>query len=298
MHTIGASTKLHRAWSPSRLVLASIATLVLVVGASLFSVRAFAALTNVPETGTPGYLSLRSDPYPAQFLELSPGSPARWQIAADLRDAETATLTLEMRKDGELVDHPRGLEVTVERCDTEWAGFPAAPTCSANPVLVTRATPLDDYATSSPIFDLDGVTAASGTYLLVTLAVEDSPEAAADESLMNLTGDIGFALTATGDAPQATSTPTPTPSTPATPGASPTPGAPGQPGDPGRPGQPGAVGRTPLAATGVDIAALLALGAGAIGLGLVISSARAAGRRNAAEALGTPLITDDRGDLR
>ena len=56
MHTIGASTKLHRAWGPLRLVLASVATLVLVAGASLFSVRAFAALNHVPETGTPGYL--------------------------------------------------------------------------------------------------------------------------------------------------------------------------------------------------------------------------------------------------
>ncbi|SKC35782.1 collagen-like protein [Okibacterium fritillariae] len=302
MHTIGASTKLHRAWSPLRLVLASVATLVLVAGASLFSVRAFAVLNDVPETGTPGYLSLRSDPYPAQFLELSPGSPARWQIAADLQDAETARLTLEMRKDGELVDHPRGLEVTVERCDAEWTGLPDAPTCAANPVLVTEATPLDDYSSTSPVFDLDGLTAASGKFLLVTLAVEDSPEAAADESLMNLTGDIGFALTATGDSIGATPTPTPSPSTPATPGPSATPGAPGQPGQPAQPGQggqPGATGRSPLAATGVDIVALVALGAGAIGLGLVVSSARAAGRRNAAAATtGTPLITDDRGDLR
>ncbi len=300
MHTIGASTKLHRAWSPLRLVLAGVATLVLVAGASLFSVRAFAALNDLPEPGLPGYLTLRSDPSPAQFMDLAPGSPARWEIDAGLQDADAARLTIEMRKDGELVDHPHGLEVTVERCDAEWTGSEDAPVCNDNWALVMDATPLDDYSTSSPVVDLDGLTAASGKYLLVTLALDDSPEAAADESLMGLTGEVGFGLTATGDGVAATPTPTPTPGATVSPGTPGTPGQPGQPGQPAQAGQPGANGRSPLAATGVDILALVALGAGAIGLGVVISSARAAGRRNAAaaSASGTSLITDDRGDLR
>ena len=106
------------------------------------------------------------------------------------------------------------------------------------------ATPADDYTTSSPTFDLDPLAADAPTYLLLSLAVEDSAEAAADESLMGLTGDMAVGLTAVA----LDDIPVP-------------------------PTRPGAM----LPPTGADFTALLAmaaLAAGALGLGTALRIAR------------------------
>jgi hypothetical protein len=120
---------------------------------------------------------------------------------------------------------------------------------------VTVATPADDYTTSSPTFELRPLRADRPEHLLVTLAVEDSAAAMADESLMGLTGSMGLGLTATAidDRPI-------------------------NPIRPDRPERPGG----PLADTGLDgqlsgLAALGALTAGLLGLALVVSRVR--GRR-------------------
>ncbi|PJJ55630.1 hypothetical protein [Compostimonas suwonensis] len=237
-----------RGWTTGRAALALLCVVVLGAGLSLFSARAYAILVDVPETGVPGHLALQSDPLPAQFLALSPGEPAFWQIGAQLSDAERSSLSLEIRKDGAVVEHPRGLVVTVQRCDEPWVGAE----CASGAAEVLTATPSDDYASSSPIVDLDGLDAQSGRYLLVELAVEDSAAARADESLMGLTGDLGFGLTAAADSPPGPPTPSGTPAPPQ--------------------GAPVAPDRLP--SMGVDAAALALLALGFGGLALTVGGAR------------------------
>ena len=213
----------------------------LVCGLSLLATSAQAAYQPVPETGDAGRLVLLSDPYPASFLDLSPGAVRYWQVAATIEGATSASLVLELRKGGELVEHPDGLVVTIERCDEEWTGVAEnAPQCAAGRAPVTRATPADDYTVDSPVFDLDGVDAVDGTHMLVALSLESTDTG--DESLMGLDGDMGLGLTA----------------------AAVDPGAPVVPGPP----PPG------LAVTGVDPMGLVLAAFGAMGLGVALLASR------------------------
>ncbi|WJM16672.1 hypothetical protein [Microbacterium arborescens] len=221
----------------------------LVTGTVLLAGVANAALVEVPETGTPGRLVLAADPYPAEFRDLSPGDTRAWQVQARLEDASSATLALELRKDGDLVTHPRGLRVTVQSCAEEWTGLPDAPVCASGAQPLTVATPADDYRFSSPSFNLPALAADAPVSLLVTLGVEDSPEARADTTLMGRTGDTDLALTAV--AIDDTVPPVVQPPVPAPPGT----------------GMPG------LPATGGDLSALaavLALAGGFLAAGLAL----------------------------
>lgn len=179
-------------------VLAAAASLVLLAAGGVFVAgSARAAFVDVPPTGAPGRLVLSADPYPAEFLELSPGDPAFWQIQARLEDAATATLALELRKSGRLAQAPRGLVMRVDVCDEPWSGAPEQPVCAPGSRSVTVATPSDDPARTSPTFDLRPLAPSAPQYLLVTLSVEDSDAARADASLMGLRGQVGVGLTAT-----------------------------------------------------------------------------------------------------
>jgi len=175
----------------------AVLSLVLLVGGGLIAgTAARAAFVDVPPTGHPGRLVLSSDPYPAEFLDLSPGDPSYWQVAARLEDAVGATLSVELRKSGALVSRPRGLEMTVDECDVPWSGLGDVPVCDGTVSPIAVAMPSDDYETSSPTFQLGSRAASAPTFLLVTLAVEDSAAARADASLMGLVGTMGVGLTA------------------------------------------------------------------------------------------------------
>ncbi|RKT33820.1 hypothetical protein DEU34_2425 [Microbacterium sp. AG1240] len=178
------------------LLTAALSLALLVGGGLIAGGAARAAFVDVPPTGHPGRLVLSSDPYPAEFLALSPGDPSYWQVAARLEGAVGATLSLQLRKTGELVSHPRGLEMTVDECDVPWIGLGEGPVCTGTAIPVAVATPLDDNATSSPTFQLGSRAASAPVFLLVTLAVEDSADARADASLMGLVGTVGIGLTA------------------------------------------------------------------------------------------------------
>lgn len=179
-------------------VLAAAASLVLIGAGGLFVADAArAAFVDVPPTGAPGRLVLSSDPYPAEFLDLSPGDPAFWQIRARLEDATRATLALELRKSGPLAETPRGLIMQVDVCDAPWAGFPDQPLCASGSRPVTLATPAEDYTSASPSFELRPLTPSAPQFLLVTLSVDDSAAAQEDTSLMGLRGRMGIGLTAT-----------------------------------------------------------------------------------------------------
>jgi hypothetical protein len=240
-----------RVRSARRVALLVLSSLMVAAGLSAFSTSAFAAFVPVPTAQGP-HLSLESDPQPAEFTDMSPGSVEHWQISAALVDP-TSTLTVEFSRAGSLITNPLGLWVEVDRCDQAWTDVTATPVCGSGGVNVFGPVAANSVPDTS-VYDLAGLTNAHDKYLLVTLSIPDSPAAEADTSLMGLTATMGFGLTATG-ADQT---------------------SPGNPSSPTGPTSPGSPGDGSLAFTGVDIAGLLLLALGALGLGLVILGARKA----------------------
>ncbi|MGA1836196.1 hypothetical protein VD659_04615 [Herbiconiux sp. 11R-BC] len=220
-------------------------------GSLLLADSARAAFIDVPETGTAGRLVLSADPYPAEFLNISPGDPAYWQVDARLQDATRATLSLELRKNGGIATHPRGLTMTVDRCSVPWTDPTTNPSCSDGFARIVVATPADDDASSSPTFTLQPLVAGSPEHLLVTLAVEDSAAARSDDSLMGLTGNMGLGLTATAIDDQPITPVTPVPA-----------------------GSGGGLAKTGLDTGLQNVLAFGALTAGLLGLVLVVARAR------------------------
>ncbi len=177
----------------------------------VLSSPARAELVELAPNGAPGRLVLSTSHLEEDEHLLSPGRPSHWQISATVEDAARATLALELRKSGELVEHPRGLVKRIDSCERPWTDLDTAPVCSADQRHIVETTPADDHRTSSPTFELDPVTPGAPEYLLVTLSVEDSPAAAADPSLMGLRGDVAFGLIAVAfePLPQAPAAPSP-----------------------------------------------------------------------------------------
>lgn len=237
--------------------LAAASVVALLSGAGVVSAAA-ADYVAVPETGAPGRLMLFSDPYPADFLDMRPGEPAYWQIAADIEDADRATLAVELQKAGALVDHPRGLEVRVDTCATEWVDVPSAPACATGAEPVTTAGPSNDYSTGSPLFDLEApLRENERRHLLVTLSIDDSAEASADETLMGLTGEIGIGVRAV-----------------AVDGDPVEPAPPGEPGGPDDGTDPPDGGLPVTGGPAVPLGAIALVAAGLVGLGAALSLAR------------------------
>jgi hypothetical protein len=236
-----------RAWTAPRIGAVVIAGSMMVAGLSLTSATAYAAFVAVP--GAQGaHLSLKSDPNPVEYLDMSPGTVDHWQIDASLVDP-TATFTLQFSRDGALVTNPRGLQIEVDRCDQVWTDVATKPVCGSGEANVFG--PIAANAVNeTTIYDLAGLTNVHDKYLLVTMSIPDSAAAEADTSLMGLTANIGFGLTATGD----------------------TPTSPGSPSSPTSPSVPG--GPASLAFTGVDILGLALLAVGALALGVLVTGAR------------------------
>ncbi|MCU1528651.1 MAG: permease of the major facilitator superfamily [Frondihabitans sp.] len=235
----------------------------LIIGAGSFFVSTTAWAAFVPVPGAQGpHLSLGSDPYPATFLAMSPGSVEHWQIQATLVDA-SAPLTLQFRRSGALVSNPRGLRVAVARCDGPWANVSTKPVCGLNEATVFGPAAASSLSESNH-YDLAGITHKEGKYLLVTLSLADTPAARADKSLMGLTANIGFGLTATGVPPSAppTATPQPTPTTLVAPPRGP----------------------SSLAFTGSQVTALLIVGLSALALGILTIVTRRKYRAGRSEA--------------
>jgi hypothetical protein len=249
-----------RVWTTRRIALLIVFCLMIAAGLSVFSARAYAAFVPVP--GAQGaHLSLGSDPLPVSFLDMSPGSVEHWQIDTALVDP-SSTLTMQFARNGELITHPNGLQVQVDRCDQAWTNVTTTPTCASGSTNVFGPAAASAVSESS-VFDLGGLTNVHDKYLMVTLSIPDSPAAESDTTLMGLTATVGFGLTATGADPTS-------------------PGSPSDPTDPGSPSSPTSPGG--LAFTGVDIGGLLLLALGALGLGLLLTSARKFRFANAGKA--------------
>lgn len=178
-------------------VAAACASLVLVgVGSSLLATASHAAFTDLPVTGMPGRLVLAADAPRLEVAALSPGDSEYLQVEARLEDADRAALSVELRKAGALVEHPRGLRMTLQWCEARWAGLPAQPSCATGARLVAAATPDHEYETVSPVFELPALAATAPVHLLVELALEDSAAARADSTLHGLNADVAVGMTA------------------------------------------------------------------------------------------------------
>lgn len=244
-------------WSIGRRV-ALVACVAAISGSlALASGSAFGAWVDVAENGAPGHLSLRSDPMPASFPAMSPGSIEYWQVNANLVD-ERAALTLQIERDGALAARPDGLQLLVQSCATEWTGFPSAPRCAA-PTTVLGPLPASSFdlgplgpldAAVAPAFTAGMLGRDAGSFLLVTLSIPDTPQARADESLMGIEATLGLRFTASGLEPGSPNIPVPNPRVP----------------DVSPPGG--------LTTSGTDALAVILLAAGAVALGLVLSGAR------------------------
>jgi hypothetical protein len=248
MTSLTEPTRQRRVWGVWRIAALVLACVALAAGFSLVSIRASAAF--LPVTGAQGpHLQLQSDPFPAQFLDMSPGTVDHWQIAASLVDPN-ASLNVQFDHSGALVNQPvDGLQVQVQRCDAVWANVSTTPTCSDSPANVFGPAAASAMPIGS-IIDLAGITNAKGKFLLVTLSIPNTPQARADKSLQGLTGNLGFGLTAADNT--AIVTPPPTPSG--------------------------------LAFTGADALPLFLLAIGAIALGIIVSGARKIRSLNARKA--------------
>jgi hypothetical protein len=258
MNPSAEMTGLARVWTPRRVALLVLFCLMIGAGLSVFSARAYAAFVPVP-TAQGAHLSLKSDPQPVSFLDMSPGSVEHWQIDASLVDA-SSTLTLQFNRDGALITNPRGLVVQVDRCDQVWTNVTTTPVCGGGEANVFGPVAASSIPETT-IYDLAGLTNTQDKYLLVTLSIPDTAAARADTTLMGLTAQMGFGLTASGADPTQ-------PADPSDPLGPPDPGTPGTPSSPTSPSS--------LAFTGVDIGGLLLLAFGALGVGLLLMASRKA----------------------
>ena len=217
------------AWPARRITAAVLSCLVLAAGLSTFAMRASAAM--LPVAGAQGsHLQLWSDPGAASFLDMSPGSVEHWQIAADLVGPSSTLHARFWNSGGQLITSPHGLWLSLDRCDQPWTGMPSAPACAAGRAAVFASTAAAS-ASQSTQWALGGI---QDKFLLVTLALPDTPAARADRSLQGLTANVGFGVTAAD----------------------------------------GDLAPVVLASTGADVGAVALLALGAIGVGVTVHGAR------------------------
>ena len=222
-------------------LLAIVFAAVTCLGVGLTAVRASAVFQPIAETGATGYLSLAVDSATPLEARLGPGDSMRWLVRAALGDAESSTLAIELRANGELVE-AAGMTAAVETCSGAFdlsAAPGDAPACQGSPTTVLPTTPLAAVSQSADRYDLAQLRRGEPRQLLVTLAI---PAATPGDALDGLTARVGLGVHAAGD----------------------------DGGDGGTvvPVQPTPVPPKHLAVTGADALALGVLATGLAGLGL------------------------------
>lgn len=173
-----------------------------VAGLTLGVVRTAATWYPVAETGEPGHLWLMTDS--VERFELSPGEPHHWGVRVSLTDP-LGTLSMQIRREGELIDVPDALMVQVRQCAVEWTyvqGGDAscasgrvdllAPVPLSDPMFGAQAGAGDATPADAPSWDLGTITNKASEYYLVTLWIEDTPENRNDSDLMGLEATVGL----------------------------------------------------------------------------------------------------------
>ncbi|MGO2932658.1 hypothetical protein [Microbacterium sp.] len=244
-------------WSRMRASGAAVAGAALALGLVSVSVQSYAAVAE-PADAARGDLIVDAQPHPTEFFDLSPGEIRYWSIEASLEGAERGSLALRVFGAGALIQHPQHpLMIAVDGCDGTLVGDDPRerPACQgADYTTVVAQQPLADI-TSDPsadetddVWTLRDITSDEGRSFVVTLAVPAG--GADDKTLMGLRGEIGVGLFSAGD-------------------------------DIATPEKP-IVQEPDLATTGGLLPISLALiGAGTIGLGLVLGRVHSSRRRQA-----------------
>jgi LPXTG-motif cell wall-anchored protein len=158
---------------------------------------------------------------------------------------------MQFKRDGELVERPGtdGLQVRAQLCAQAWTNFPAAPLCGSGASDIIPTTPANSVGTfgplaansdpvpgAAPVYNLGTLTNAADKFVLVTLSIPAQADPE-EQSDMTLMGlEASFGF-----------------------------GFTAMGDDPGK-----------LPNTGLDISALLVVGLGVLGLGLVLAGARRA----------------------
>lgn len=225
------------------------------VGASLLIVatasvaigsRAYAVYESVIETGTPGFLVLRSDPGTPQWEHLEPGDELSWLVEVSLTGADAGQLRLEIDAEGDLLA-AADMDVAVSTCDApfeapESLAEPNAtpPSCAGTmTTVVTRQSLAQIAADGFDLVELPALMQEQPQELLVRLFLAEDADA---DAVGQSRASIGIGLHGEGDDADA----------------------------------PGPAVPPLLGSTGADVAAALWLAAGLIALGLSVFARRRA----------------------
>jgi len=163
------------------------------IGALMLAGRAVAVFDRVSETGTPGYLSLRSSPGEPYWENFQPGDHAVWDIQTHLDDAARGHLSLEIHAEGRIVDH--GLAITMTGCSTAFThqGCPGDESVViAHTALTTIAQP-----TSAEVFTLPDIHIDHPHHYRIVLTRPNTPDTGSADARIG----VGFHAHAADDHP-------------------------------------------------------------------------------------------------
>jgi len=170
-----------------------IAALSYLAATAIAATGAFALATSAGavtiDDGEAGYLTAEVENVPFEETDLTPGDTRYWLIALNLDAEGEGDLTLEFEAEGDLVETPAGLQMSLEQCSEAWTAGPT-PSCSGldEEIIDGAVSDIDQ----SLIYDLGTIEPDSGPFYLVTLSL---PGSVPDE-LQNTRGDLGFGFTA------------------------------------------------------------------------------------------------------
>lgn len=150
-----------------------------VVGILLSASRASAVFTELTESGTPGYLVLAQDTTTPLWSSLQPGQSTYWLIQASLHDAESSTLAIELRGNGDLIEYG-GLTGSVESCAGQFDL--SSLECSGSMSTAVAPVQLRDLPSTGDRVQLANIEQGAPRELLVTLTLPSSTVIAEGET--------------------------------------------------------------------------------------------------------------------
>ncbi|WP_104087808.1 hypothetical protein [Arthrobacter sp. GMC3] len=156
-------------------------------------------LVPVPETGSPGMISLSSSVYPLVFPLLEAGQSFSWQIGVTLEGARSGESTLQLTATGSL-SHDGGYQLEIDKCPTLWAGTSGAGQALSCPLGDYPVVPLQALSAlkQGVSLPLDELTTGTSWYLRATLRRPLDAGAQSSDPYLHL----GVGIFASGDDPE------------------------------------------------------------------------------------------------
>jgi len=141
------------------------------------------------DDGEAGILWAEVENVPFEEADLTPGDTRYWLIALHLDAEEVGDLTLDFEGEGELAEHPQGLQLQLDQCSEPYTDT-ALPACPGieDPIIDDTVASIE----KTLIYDLGTIEPDDGEYFRVTLSLASS----VPDELQNTRGDLGFGFTA------------------------------------------------------------------------------------------------------